>query len=54
MTNTVSEQGNRSYREPSEYSMRAPWGKGIAYGEVDGRGVIHITTPAFFLHALEA
>ena len=37
-----------------EYSMRAPWGKGIAYGEVDGRGVVYLTTPAFFLYALDA
>ena len=37
-----------------EYSMRAPWGKGIAYAEVDGRGVVYVTTPAFFLYALGA
>ena len=37
-----------------EYSMRAPWGKGIAYAEVDGRGVVYVTTPAFFLYALDA
>ena len=34
--------------------MRAPWGKGVAYTEVDGRGVVYITTPAFFLYALDA
>ena len=33
--------------------MRAPYGKGIAYGEIDGRGVVYISTPAFFLHALD-
>ena len=47
-----------TYSEPNtfrfEYSMRAGWGKGIAYDEVDGRGVVYITTPAFFLHALDA
>ena len=47
-----------SFTEPNthrwEYSMRAGYGKGIAYGEVDGRGVVYITTPAFFLHALDA
>ena len=37
-----------------EYSMRAGAGKGIAYAEVDGRGVVYITTPAFFLYALDA
>jgi hypothetical protein len=26
----------------------------VAYGEVDGRGVIFVSTPAFFLHALDA
>ena len=34
--------------------MRAPWGKGVAYAELDGRGVVYIVTPAFFLHALDA
>ena len=47
-----------SYSEPKtaryEYSMRKGYGKGIAYGEVDGRGVVFITTPAFFLHAIDA
>ena len=46
------------FREPNtlrfERSMRQNYGKGIAYGEVDGRGVIYITTPGFFLHALDA
>ena len=46
------------FREPHttrwERSMRASYGKGLAYGEVDGRGVIYITTPAFFLWALDA
>ena len=47
-----------SYREPNtarwEYSMRKDYGKGIAYHEVDGRGVIYIISPAFFLTALDA
>jgi glucose dehydrogenase len=47
-----------SFTEPgtprSEYSMRAGYGKGIAYGDIDGRGVVYISTPAFFLHALDA
>ncbi len=47
-----------SYREPNtfryEYSMRADYGKGVAYNVVDGKGVIYISTPAFFLVALDA
>ena len=47
-----------SHREPHtfrhEYSMRKNYGKGVAYGEVDGRGVIYIISPAFFLTALDA
>ncbi len=47
-----------SYREPHtrrwEYSMRKDYGKGVAYAEVDGRGVIYITSPGFFLTALDA
>jgi len=47
-----------SFTEPNtfryEYSMRKGYGKGVAYGEIDGRGVVYITTPAFFLHALDA
>ena len=46
------------YREPNtqrwERSMRASYGKGVAYGEIDGNGVIYISTPGFFLHALDA
>ena len=34
--------------------MRNNYGKGVAYGEVDGRRVIFYTSPAFFLHALDA
>ena len=47
-----------TYREPNtkrwERSMRAGYGKGVAYGEIDGRGVIYVTTPGFFLHAIDA
>ncbi len=47
-----------TYREPNtqrwERSMRASYGKGVGYGEVDGNGVIYISTPGFFLHALDA
>ena len=46
-----------SFTEPNthryEYSMRKGWGKGISYAEVDGRGVVFITSPGFFLHALD-
>ena len=41
-----------SYGEPKtgryEYSMRKDYGKGVAYAEIDGRGVIYISSPAFF------
>jgi len=47
-----------SYREPDterwEYSMRADYGKGVGYGQVDGRDVIYIVSPGFFLTALDA
>ena len=47
-----------SFTEPNtdryEYSMRKGYGKGIAYSEIDGRGVVFITSPGFFLHALDA
>ena len=47
-----------SFTEPNthrhEYSMRKGYGKGIAFAEIDGRGVVFISTPAFFLHALDA
>ena len=43
-------------RETMRYlrSPRADFGKGVAYAEVDGRGVIYLTTPAYFLWALDA
>jgi quinoprotein glucose dehydrogenase len=37
-----------------EYSMRSNHGKGVEYARVNGRGVVFITTPGFFLHALDA
>ena len=47
-----------SFREPHtrryEYSMRKDYGKGVAFAEVDGRGVVYIVSPAFFLTALDA
>ena len=47
-----------SFTEPNsyryEYSMRQGYGKGIAYAELDGRGVVFISSPGFFLHALDA
>ena len=47
-----------SFGEPKtnryEYSMRKDYGKGVAYAEVDGREVIYIASPAFFLTALDA
>ncbi len=47
-----------TYREPNttrwERSMRAGYGKGVAYDELNGRGVIYIVTPAFFLHAIDS
>jgi glucose dehydrogenase len=47
-----------NYVEPqtyrSKYSMRASYGKGVAYHEINGRGVVYIATPGFFLIALDA
>ena len=47
-----------SYRLPNtgrwEYSMRASYGKGITYSRIDGKGVVYISTPGFFLVALDA
>lgn len=47
-----------TFREPetSRYyrSPRTDFGKGVAYAKVDGRGVIYISTPGFFLWALDA
>ena len=47
-----------SYTEPNtwrwEYSMRAGYGKGVAFAQIDGRDVVYISTPGFFLHAIDA
>jgi quinoprotein glucose dehydrogenase len=47
-----------AYRLPNtrrwEYSMRASYGKGITYSRIDGKGVVYISTPGFFLVALDA
>src|SRR6056300_1156934 len=47
-----------SYREPDtprgEYSMRADYGKGVGYANIDGRDVVYIVSPGFFLTALDA
>ncbi len=47
-----------TFREPQTVrhlrSPRQAYGKGVAYAEVDGRGVIYVTSPAFFLWALDA
>jgi len=47
-----------TFREPHtqrwDDSPRQNYGKGVAYAELDGRGVIYVATPGFFLHALEA
>ena len=47
-----------SYREPDtgrwDYSMRADYGKGVGYANIDGRDVIYIISPGFFLTALDA
>jgi glucose dehydrogenase len=47
-----------TFREPETVrhlrSPRQAYGKGVGYGEVNGRGVIYITTPGFFLWALDA
>ena len=46
------------FREPETMrylrSPRTDFGKGVAYAEVDGRGVIYVTSPAYFLWALDA
>ena len=47
-----------TFREPETIrhlrSPRQAYGKGVAYAEVNGRGVIFVTSPAFFLWALDA
>ena len=47
-----------TFQEPETprhaYSMRSNHGKGVAYARINGRGVVYVTTPGFFLHALDA
>ena len=47
-----------SFQEPltprHEYSMRSNHGKGVTYARINGRGVVFMTSPGFFLHALDA
>ncbi len=47
-----------TFQEPETprhaYSMRSNHGKGVAYARINGRGVVFVTTPGFFLHALDA
>ena len=47
-----------SYREPDTgrwaYSMRADYGKGVGYATIDGRDIVYIISPGFFLTALDA
>ena len=47
-----------AFQEPltprHEYSMRSNHGKGVAYAKINGKGVVLVTTPGFFLHALDA
>ena len=47
-----------TFQEPETprhaYSMLSNHGKGVAYGRINGRGVVYVTTPGFFLHALDA
>ena len=47
-----------TFREPESVrhlrSPRQAYGKGVAYAEVNSRGVIFVTSPAFFLWALDA
>ena len=54
----VTGETNWSYTEPKtgryEYSMRKDYGKGVGYGEINGRRVVYIISPAFFLTALDA
>lgn len=46
------------FREPHtvryERSERFNYGRGVTYSVIDGKGVIYVVTPAYFLHALDA
>ena len=47
-----------TFREPETMrylrSPRTDFGKGVGYADVNGRGVVFVTSPAFFLWALDA
>ena len=47
-----------TFQEPStprhEYSMRSNHGKGVTFARINGRPIVFVTTPGFFLHALDA
>ena len=47
-----------TFREPETMrylrSPRTDFGKGVASGEIDAQGIIYVTSPAFFLWALDA
>lgn len=47
-----------TFREPETMrylrSPRTDFGKGVAYGEHEGKGIVLVTSPAFFLWALDA
>jgi quinoprotein glucose dehydrogenase len=47
-----------TFQEPETprhaYSMRSNHGKGVTYTRINGRGVILMVSPGFFLHALDA
>jgi len=47
-----------TFQEPETprhaYSMRSNHGKGVAYARINGKGVVFMTSPGFFLHALDA
>ena len=47
-----------AFQEPTtprhDYSMRSNHGKGVVYTKINGKGVVLVTTPGFFLHALDA
>jgi quinoprotein glucose dehydrogenase len=44
-----------AFQEPTtprhDYSMRSNHGKGVVYTKINGKGVVLVTTPGFFLHA---
>jgi quinoprotein glucose dehydrogenase len=47
-----------TFQEPltprHEYSMRSNHGKGVTFYRINGRPIVFVTTPGFFVHALDA